>query len=67
MNEETLPEVIKEAIADRYESWELAELLDLSVRDIMYYFETEILEKLEDIKEELRIEPEEDDREYEPF
>lgn len=67
MNEETLPEVIKEAIADRYEGWELAELLDLSVRDIMYYFETEILEKLEDIKEELRIEPEEDDREYEPF
>lgn len=55
MNEETLPESIKQALVDRYEGWELVELLDLSVRDIIYYFEEDILEKLDDIKEELRI------------
>jgi len=65
MNEEQLPDEIKQALADRYESWELVELLELSVRDIIYYFEEDILDKLDDIKEELRIEysPEEQERE----
>jgi hypothetical protein len=67
MNEETLPEVVKEAIADRYEGWELVELLDLSVRDIIYYFEEDILDKLDDIKEDLRIEDSIDDETREPF
>jgi len=65
MNEEQLPDEIKQALADRYEGWELAELLELPVRDIIYYFEEDILDKLDDIKEELRIEysPEEQERE----
>jgi hypothetical protein len=67
MNEEILPEVVKEAIADRYEGWELVELLDLSVRDIIYYFEEDILDKLDDIKEDLRIEDSIDDETREPF
>ena len=62
MDEDKLPENIKEAIADRYEGWELAELLDLPVRDIIYYFESEIIEHIEEIKEELRIEDEPDER-----
>ena len=66
MDEDKLPDNIKEAIADRYEGWELTELLDLSVRDIMYYFEAEIIEKLEEIKEELRIE-DDTEQEYDPF
>jgi hypothetical protein len=67
MNEEQLPETIKQAIADRYEGWELVELLDLSVRDIIYYFEEDILDKLDDIKEDLRIEDSIDDETREPF
>jgi len=61
MNEEQLSEGIKQALADRYEGWELAELLSLSVRDIIYYFEEDILDKLDDIKEDLRIEDSNDE------
>ena len=67
MNEEQLPEPIKQALADRYESWELVELLGLSVRDIIYYFEEDILDHLDELKEELQIEDNTDEHEREPF
>jgi hypothetical protein len=67
MDEEQLPENIKNALADRYESWELVELLGLSVRDIMYYFESDILDHLNELKEDLQIEDGNDDEEREHF
>ena len=67
MDEEPLPENIKNALADRYEGWELVELLGLSVRDIIYYFEEDILDHLDELKEELQIEDDTDEHEREPF
>lgn len=52
-----------EALKDRLESWELVELLDLPIEDILLEFEEEILEKIDDIKELLGIEEEEDNNE----
>jgi len=68
MDEEQLPENIKNALADRYEGWELVELLGLSVRDIIYYFESDILDHIDELKEDLQIEDDnEDEHEREPF
>ena len=67
MNEEQLPEPIKQALADRYEGWELVELLNISVRDIIYYFEEDILDHLDELKEDLQIEDDTDEHEREPF
>ena len=52
---------IFEAIKDRWEGWELAEVLNLPIEDILLEFEEEILEKIEDIKELLGIEEEDND------
>lgn len=47
-----------EIIKDRFESWELVELLSdrISTEDILLMFEDEVFEKLDDIKELLNIE-----------
>ena len=49
-----------EILKDRFESWELVELLDLDVEDILIEFEDEILDKIDEIKELLNIEQEDE-------
>lgn len=43
---------------DRFEGWELAELLELSPREIALEFKDKIEEKLDEIKEVLEIDDE---------
>jgi hypothetical protein len=59
MSNETLLEIL----CDRLEGYELAELLELSVRDIFYEFKDKIEEKLDEIKEVLEISDDERDDE----
>jgi hypothetical protein len=60
--EDELPDEIRKALIDRYEGWELVELLGIDIRDIIDNFEMEIMDYLPELKEELGItdEPEED-------
>lgn len=53
---------ILEILNDRLEGWELAELLELTPKEIALEFKDKIEEKLDEIKELLEIE---DDDEYE--
>lgn len=50
-----------EAIKDRFEGWELVDLLSISTEEILLMFEDEVFQKLEEIKELLNIEDEEND------
>lgn len=51
-----LDKTVKEALADRFESWELVEFLDIDVHDIIELLEDDILNKLSDVLEFARIE-----------
>lgn len=53
---EMLDDEIKEALADRLESWELVEFLNIDVHDIIELLEDDILNKLPDVLEFARIE-----------
>lgn len=55
MDEDDIPDVIRKALIDKYEGWELVELLDIDIEDVIDAFEIEIVDNLEDLKEELRI------------
>ncbi len=46
-----MDEELRKRIADYFDSWELVELLKLETEDILFAFEDEILEKIDDIKE----------------
>lgn len=50
-----------DAIKDRWEGWELVEVLNLPIEDILLEFEEEIFEKLSEIKELLNIEDDNDE------
>lgn len=57
MDEEELPDDLKAALADRLEGWELVEMLEIPIEDIIELFEPDILDHLDDILEELNMEP----------
>lgn len=61
MDEDEIPDAIRKALIDKYEGWELIELLDIDIEDVIYAFEIDILDNLEDLKEELRINNERDE------
>jgi len=42
-------------VSDYFESWQLAELLNLSCEDLVAAFEDEVLDKLDDLKELMGI------------
>jgi len=50
-----MKEDIFEALKDRLEGWELVEMLGLSVEDILTEFEEQVLDNIDDIKELLGI------------
>jgi hypothetical protein len=55
MDEEHLSEDLRRILADRFEGWELVELLAVSSEDIISIFEEDILENLDFILEEADI------------
>jgi len=55
MDEEHLSEDLRRILADRFEGWELVELLSVSSEDIISIFEEDILENLDFILEEADI------------
>jgi hypothetical protein len=59
--DEELPRYIKDALIARFEGWELVELLDIDIEDIVDLFEEEILKELDFIEEELGITKEDND------
>jgi len=59
--DEELPRYIKDALIARFEGWELVELLDIDIEDIVDLFEEEILKELDFIEEELGITQEDND------
>lgn len=50
---EELDKNFKQAIIDRYNGWELVELLDIRVEDIVEEFEDVILDYEEELREEM--------------
>lgn len=52
---------IKEKLKDRLEAWELVEILKIPIEDILHEFEEEIDENIEELKEILGIEDDEDE------
>ena len=52
---------LREALEDRMDSWDLVELLGIPMKDIIYNFEDEIMTRLDEIKEYLRIDDNPDD------
>ena len=56
--DEEVPDFIRKALADRYEGWELVEMLSIPTAEIIEMFEDVILDHLQDLKEELEIEDE---------
>ncbi len=61
MKEESLSEDIRLAIADRYFGWELVELLNIPIEDVVSAFEDNIVEKLREIKEDLGYDEEDNE------
>lgn len=56
MDEEELPDSVRKELVRKYEGWELVELLDIDIEDVIDAFEDLILDNLEDLKEEMEIE-----------
>lgn len=50
---EELDKNFKQAIIDRYNGWELVELLDIRIEDIVEEFEDVILDYEEELREEM--------------
>jgi hypothetical protein len=49
MDEERLSNLLKQALADRLEGWELVEFLQIDIETIIDNFEEAILDNLEDV------------------
>ena len=58
-DDETVPSDVREALR-RWEGWELAEFLDLSVEDILDVYTFEVMSKIDELEEVLAIQREED-------
>lgn len=50
-------------INDRFEGWELVEIIDISAEEICLAFEDEVMRKIKEIKELLLLDEDEDDEE----
>ena len=50
-NEETIPTLLKEALIDRLDPWELVDFLQISIEDIIEAFEYEIVAKVDDLED----------------
>ena len=57
--DEDIPEFIRKALEDRYEGWELAEMLNIPTAEVIAAFEDIILDHLQELKEELDIDTDE--------
>lgn len=53
---EMLDEDVKKALADRLESWEIVDFLEVDVYDVIELLEDQILDKLNDVLEFAGIE-----------
>jgi hypothetical protein len=51
MDEEVLDNILKSAICDRLEGWELVEFLNIPIEDIVELFEEEILDNVTEVKD----------------
>lgn len=60
MDEGELSPLIREALIDRFEGWELVEFLNVSIERIVELLEEEILDNIEDVQEELGLEKDND-------
>jgi len=63
MDDEYLDPLVRLAIIDKYEAWELVEFLNISIERIVDLIEEEIVENLPDIKEDLGMENDNEDGE----
>ena len=62
--DEEMPAYFRQALIDRYEPWELVELLEsITIYDIISIFEVDIMDYYEDLCEGMGIEKEIDDSE----
>lgn len=61
MDEEFLDPLVRDAIIDRLEGWELVEFLNISTERIVELLTEEILDNLNDVKELVGMEIEDDD------
>lgn len=55
MDEGELSPLVKSALIDKFEGWELVEFLNISIEKIVELLEEDILDNLEDIYEELDL------------
>lgn len=60
MDEGELSPLIREALIDRFEGWELVEFLNVSIERIVELLEEEIIDNIEDVQEELGLEKDND-------
>lgn len=61
MFEDPLPPVIRQALIDRFEGWEIVDLINLTAAQVIDAFEDEIADKLPAMREALELEENEDD------
>ncbi len=63
MDEGELSPIVRSALIDKFEGWELVEFLNISIDRIVDLLEEDIVENLEDIYEELGFTVEDDNNE----
>ena len=61
MRDEGLPPDVRQALIDRFDGYEIVELLDLDAETVIDAIEDKLEEKLPAVREALGMEPEEDD------
>lgn len=61
MDEGELSPLVKLALIDKFEGWELVEFLNIPIEKIVELLEEDILDNLEDIYEELDLNIEDND------
>jgi len=61
MDEGELSPLIRNALIDKFEGWELVEFLDISIERIVDLLEEDIIDSLEDVYDELGLDTEDND------
>ncbi len=61
MDEDKIPDNVKQALIDRCEGWEIVDFLNIDTEVIVNTFEDELLDNIEDVLELLGMESEEED------
>ena len=62
MFEDPLPPAVRQALIDRFEGWEIVELLDLSAEQVIDALADDIAEALPAVKEALGIDADDEER-----